>query len=184
MPAPWWAAAILIAAWLLIPLAADAQTATADFKTTRTCAIKAWVGTRTKRTVYKLHTRRLGSSATVAEIPIADGLTVTIAGVRGRWMLATAVHDANGKRLFRGRAWAWSRLLVQKIPRSTILHRKPDAKAGSLIDIPAGTRVQLRGCADGWSLVGWRHKRGWVAPDDQCPSPKRTGSPSCRYSAR
>jgi len=115
---------------------------------------------------------------------MANGLTVTIAGVRGWWMLATAVHDAKGKRLFKGRAWVWSRLLVQKIARQTVLHKTPTTDARSLIGIPASTRVQLRGCRGDWSLVGWRHKRGWVAPGDQCPSPKRTGRPPCRYSAR
>jgi len=184
MPTPWWAAAILALAWLLIPAIADAQTATGNFKTKHACTIKAWVGTRTKRTIYKLHSRRLGSSATVAEIPIADGLTITIAGVRGRWMLATAVHNAKGKRLFKGRGWVWSRLLVQKIAQQTHLQKTPTADARSLIGIPAGTRVQLRGCRKSWSLVGWRHKRGWVAPGDQCPSPKRRGRTPCRYSAR
>ena len=184
MPAPWWAAAILALAWLLIPALADAQTAAPDFKIKRACAIKAWVGTRTKRTVYKLHSRRLGSSASIAEFPISDGLTVTISGVRGWWMLATAVHDARGKRLFKGKGWVWSRLLVQKIGRQTKLRKKPVPDGRALIDIPAETRVQLRGCRDDWSLVGWRHKRGWVAPGDQCPSPKRTGATPCRYSAR
>jgi len=173
MPAPWWAAAILALAWLLIPALAEAQTAKPDFGVKHACQIQAWVGTRTKRTVYTIHTRRLGKSATIAEIPMEEGLVVTITGVRGWWMLATAVHNAKGKRLFRGKGWVWSRLLVQRLRDKTKFHKRPAETSGVLVEAPDDTRVQLRGCRKGWSLIGWRHKRGWIAPVHQCPSKGR-----------
>ena len=180
MPAPWWASAILALAWLLISDRAQSQEKADAFKVKYTCAIKAWVGTKTKRAEFKVHPRRLASSEALAMVPVEPGLVVTITGVRGWWMIATEIHDARGKRLFKGTGWVWSRLLVQRLEGTTPIRRKPEEDSGTLIEAPDDTRVQLRGCRDGWSLVGWRHKRGWVAPDHQCP---RKGA-ACRYEGK
>lgn len=184
LPVPWWAAAILAVAWLIFSFAADAQTKAPDFKTKQACDIRAWVGTNTKRTVFKLHTRRLWSSPAVAEIPMADGLVVRVSGIRGWWMLATAVRDRQGRPLWKGRAWVWSRLLVQMTEKDTQLRKKPAKDAGGIIDVPKDARMQLRGCRDGWALLTWRSKRGWLAPKDQCPPTDINSRRSCRYSAR
>lgn len=134
------------------------------------CNVEAMVGTKTKKEQVLIYQKRSAKSPVVGRLPVEEGIVVTIEGAIRGWVMIVGAKGSKGKKHFAKRGWAWAPNFIQKAVKDTTLFRGPRPGTAPSGIIPKGARLGLRSCMGKWTLVRFRNRRAWFAPNDQCPA--------------
>ena len=121
-------------------------------------------------TKYKI----IGKLPTINEIAPFE---VKIAASKGNWVMITeAIDPRNVKKIaFQGRGWVYAPLLGTS-PRAygypVSIYAQPNRNSQKLAVIPANmtATVKLDSCYGDWVKIEYKNIKGWLAPEDQCPT--------------
>jgi len=104
-----------------------------------------------------------------------------ITGASGNWLrIDTAIEgmDPDGNALFRGVGWVHNSLVATASKGyetgSIPLHARPDPASAASGRVPREEDIRILSCSGQWIYGGFRNRRGWVAPNDHCPTPETT----------
>lgn len=99
---------------------------------------------------------------------------VRIAASVGNWVMITEAREpAEGKIEFQGSGWVYAPLLGTSIsasPYPISLYAQPNKSTPKLGTLEPTTSVKLNTCYGKWVKVEHKNLKGWLAPQDQCPT--------------